>query len=273
MVADRIPVLLRPVRPQRLAAGVQRDRVEVREVAPLLLVEEEAVEEIDGHPGVVEDARVAGDAVGLGRAGQGVDLLVGGDGHEVVAELRGEDFLLALAVDVDAVVPVDDLLVRVVEPHVFAEVFGPLLGPFQVAVVAGQQVRGGESVDEARDGVRLLPVVVPGLLAGELDGGAVVRVVHRAGAELGLEVEVAQRRDLLHPPVAALEHKLVRFGADEGEVLGLEDPASGFRVIGPVGVHVPAGREQIGESGRCSRCTARRGCAPSGRRCCPSGGR
>ena len=45
--------------------------------------------------GVAQDPRVAGDAVGLDRAGQGIDLLVGRDGVEVVAELGGEDLALA----------------------------------------------------------------------------------------------------------------------------------------------------------------------------------
>ena len=52
VVAHRVPVLLALVGAQRLAARVQRDRVEVREVAALLLVQEEAVEQVDRQLGV-----------------------------------------------------------------------------------------------------------------------------------------------------------------------------------------------------------------------------
>ena len=74
---------------------VERPRVDVREVAALFAIDEELVEQVDRQSGVVEDLRVAGDAVRLDRAGERVDLLVGRDGVVVVAELRGEQLLLA----------------------------------------------------------------------------------------------------------------------------------------------------------------------------------
>ena len=115
----------------------------------LVFVQEETVEQIDGHLRVAQDSWVACDAVGLDGAGQGVNLFVGRDGVEVVAELGGEHLLLAVAMDVDAVVPVDNVFVGVEEAHVLAQVFGAFLGAFEVAVVAGQQVGAGEAVDEA----------------------------------------------------------------------------------------------------------------------------
>ena len=99
VVADRVPVLARPVAAEGVALAVERDRVDVREVAAVLGVVEEPLEELDRQVDVFLDPRVAGDPEHLGRAGQRVDLLVGRDRVVVVAELRGEDLLLARLVD------------------------------------------------------------------------------------------------------------------------------------------------------------------------------
>ncbi len=140
VVADRVPVLLAAIRPQGLAARVQGNRVQVREVAAQLPIQEEAVEEVHRHLGVLQDARVARHAVGLDRPGEGIDLLIGRDGVKVVAELGSKDFVLAVSVHVNAVVPVDHLFIRIVETHMLAQVFGALLGPFEEAVFASHQI-------------------------------------------------------------------------------------------------------------------------------------
>ena len=234
VVADRVPVLLGPVRAQRFAARVQRDRVEMGEISPQLLVQEEAVEQVDRHFRVLENPRIAGDAVGLDRTRQGVDLFVGRDGVEVVAELRREDLGLPVAGHVDGVIPVDDVFVEVVEAQVLAQIFGALFRRLQVAIVAGQHVGGGETVDQARDGVGFLAVIVLFLLPGDLDGGAVVVIVDFLAAELGEQVELAERPDLPHPPVRLLEVVFVRLAPEEHQVLRLEIEAAAFVVEGAV---------------------------------------
>ena len=71
VVADRVPVLARPVAPQRVALAVERDRVEVRPVAAVLGVVEEPLEERDRRVDVVVDPLVAGDPEDLRRARPG----------------------------------------------------------------------------------------------------------------------------------------------------------------------------------------------------------
>ena len=96
MVADRVPVLARPVVAERLGARVERDRVDVREVAAAARGRGRSLSNrLIVMSMSSQDPRVAGDAVGLGRAGQRVDLLVGRDRVVVVAELGGEDLALA----------------------------------------------------------------------------------------------------------------------------------------------------------------------------------
>src|SRR5439155_3820624 len=128
VVAHRVPVLPGPVVPERIRPGVEGDRVDVGEVPTLVRVTVEAVEQLHGLVDVVEDAGVAGDPVGLGGSGQGVDLLVHGDGVQVVAELGGEDLALGGAGDVDPVVPVHDALGLDRGSHVLPEVVGAVLG-------------------------------------------------------------------------------------------------------------------------------------------------
>ena len=141
MVADRVPVLARPVPAEGVALAVERDRVEVRPVAAVLGVVEEPLEQRDRRVDVLLDPRVAGDPEQLGRADQRVDLLVGRDRLVVVAELRGEDLLLARLVDLDGVVPVGDALARVDVAQVLAQVFDAGLGGLEEAVLAGHVVR------------------------------------------------------------------------------------------------------------------------------------
>ncbi len=101
---------------ERLGARVEGDRVDVREVAAAARGRWKYLSNrLRVRVDVRADRRVAGDAVGLGRAGQRVDLLVGRDRVVVVAELRGEDLALVAALHVDGVVPVDDVLVLVVD--------------------------------------------------------------------------------------------------------------------------------------------------------------
>ena len=220
--------------PSVSAARVERDRVDVREEALALAVEEEAVEELVRELDVALDARVAGDAERLGRAGQRVDLLVGRDRVVVVAELRGEDLLLLAAGRVDAVRPVGDALGRVDRAHVVAQVLGALLGHLEEAVLAGHHVRGREAVDEARDRVGLLPRARQ-LVALERDLRAVDGEVDVPVGPLGVAVEVRDLADLLHPPLGALEDVVLRAAADEDDALRLEDGVVALGIEDPVG--------------------------------------
>ena len=248
VVADRVPVLARPVAAQRVALAVERDRVEVRPVAAVLGVVEEPLEERDRRVDVGVDPLVAGDPEDLGRPDEGVDLLVGRDGLVVVAELRGEDLLLVRLVDLDGVIPVGHALARVVVPEVLAEVLDAGLGRHEEAILAGHVVGRRQAVDETRDRVGLLPVAH--LVAGHVDPDAVLAPVRLAVAELRLHVEVGHLPDLLDPPVRLLPHVVVGVGAREGQLLRLVDVRSGLRVEHPVGEHVPAGDEHVAHLGR-----------------------
>ncbi len=129
--------------------------------------------------------------------------------------------MLARAVDPDAVVPVDDVLVVVDEPHVLTQVRRPLLGDLQILVLAGEQIGAGHAVDEAGDRVGLLDVVAA-LVPAEPDDGPIVAEVDRPGAELGPPVEVRDGLELPDPPVLFLEPVAARRGLRQQDVLGVE---------------------------------------------------
>ena len=234
VVADRVPVLPRLVHAERLAARVERDRVDVREEALAVAVEEEAVEELVRQLDVVLDPRIAGDAEGLRRAGKRVDLLVGRDRVVVVAELGGEDLLLLAACRVDAVHPVGDALGRVDRAHMVAQVLRALLGDLEEAVLAGHQVGRRKAVDEPRDRVRLLPRARQ-LVALERDLRAVDGEVDVPVGPLGVAVEVRDLAHLLHPPLGPLEHEILRLAADEDDALRLEHGRAALGVEDAVG--------------------------------------
>ena len=78
VVADRVPVLACPVRAERIGARVERHRVDVREVAAVLPGPRSTARTADRCLRCRPDRWIAGGAVGLSRAGQGVDLLVAG---------------------------------------------------------------------------------------------------------------------------------------------------------------------------------------------------
>ncbi len=92
MVADRVPVLARPVATEPVALPIERDRVEVRPVAAVFRVVVEALEERDRRVDIGLDPRVAGDPVELGGADECVDLLIGRDGLVVVPEPEARIF-------------------------------------------------------------------------------------------------------------------------------------------------------------------------------------
>ncbi len=213
------------------------------EVTALVLVEVVAVEQVDRHFGVAQDARVAGDAVGLDRPGQGVNLLVGRDGVVVVAELRGENLALVAVLHVYGVVPVGDAFLLVDGPQVVAQVLRAPLCRLQVAVVASQLVGGGEAVDHA--GYRV------GFLAGALDllpfqgqVGTILLKIDHAIRELGLEVKFTQRADLLNPPVLRLEPKLGVAAPDEDDVFDFKGELPVLGIEGAVGKDEAAGGQQ-----------------------------
>ena len=144
----------------------------------------------------LQDARVAGDAVGLRRAGERVDLLVGRDRVVVVAELGGEDLLLASPPrrrcrGTSRRCPRRASTVA----HVLAQVLGALLGRLEEAVLAGQQVGRREAVDQPRDRVGLLARRSAACRPSSVDPRAVVaRSRSSPSAELRLEVEVGRSR-------------------------------------------------------------------------------
>ena len=88
----------------------------------------EAIEEVDCEFGILEDAGIACDAIGLNRTSKRIDLLVGWNCIIVVAKLRSKDLRFAPAVDIDPVIPVNDVLVEIIEAHVLAQVFGAPFG-------------------------------------------------------------------------------------------------------------------------------------------------
>ena len=114
-------------------------------------------------------------------------------------------FCSRVAVDLDAVVPVDQLLVGVVEAHVVAQVLRARLGPVQEPIFAGQQVGRRKSVDQAGDGVGLLQVVTA-LGSAEVQERAVVAEVDRllGVAELPAQIAVRDGPHLVDPPVRLL---------------------------------------------------------------------
>ncbi|EKD34703.1 MAG: hypothetical protein ACD_75C02226G0001, partial [uncultured bacterium] len=214
-------------------------------VAPLLVIAVVAVEEIEGQIDVVADLRVAGDAVGLGGAGQGVDLLIGRQGVVIVAEGRGEELALThragpvaahagdlrhvraqylaspLVAQIDGMVPVADVFRGVDRAEMLAQVDCPLVGDLQIALVAGEEVGRGKAVDQARDGVGFL-AGAGRLVAVEIERRGVFLEIDVAVGKLGLDIKVAQLLDLTHPPVLLFEDVLALAAADEGEVLGFE---------------------------------------------------
>ena len=140
--------------------------------------------------------------IGLRRAGQGINLLVHRDRIEVVAEFRAEQLLLAIAGDLNAVVPVGQVFVLIEEPHVVAEILRALLSGFEERIVAGEHERRGEAVNQARDRVGLLQEVAL-LAAFELQSRAVVAVVDLfvRVVELPFQVRIRNRVNLIDPPI------------------------------------------------------------------------
>ncbi|WP_217809832.1 hypothetical protein [Micromonospora sp. NBS 11-29] len=117
---------------------------------------EEAADQPHGRLDVGEDRRVAGQPVRLGEPDQRVDLFVRRDRGVVVAELGGEELHLDAVAQIDAVVPVDDVVVAVHEPHVVAQVGGAGLGHVEQVLLATEQKGGAHAVDQPGQRVGLL---------------------------------------------------------------------------------------------------------------------
>ena len=243
VVPDRVPVLARPVHAQRGIARVEVDRIDVREVATFDGIPEELVEEVDRHVDVAPDARVRRDAIDLDRARQRIDLLVGRDRVVVVAELGGQDLPLLATAHVHRVVPVGDVLALIDRAHVVAQVLRAPLRRLQVAVLAGHQEGGGEAVDHAGDGVRLLPGALD-LLAFEGEVGSVLAVVDDPVRKLRVEIELGQLSYLVNPPALRFVPVLVGLPPGQDDALGLEPDAFGLGHERPVGEQVAARGEQ-----------------------------
>src|SRR6202040_1892329 len=102
------------------------------------------------------------------------------------------DFVLAETMHIDAVVPVNNVLIEVAEAHVLAQVIGALLGRFQETVLSRQHVGRREAVDQARYGVSLLAVMVLWFLAGQGDRRPIVTIVDLPALKLGRQVELTE---------------------------------------------------------------------------------
>jgi len=246
VVADRVPVLPRLVEPQRVRVRAQHDGVDVRVVAATLVVAEVVLEEADRPVDIAGDPPVTGHAEGLRRAGERVDLLVHRNGVVVVVELRGEQLLLGFPFDLDAVVPVHDVVVGVDRAHVVTQVLGTPFGDLQVLVLAGEHVRRRHAVHHPRDGVGLLDVAV-GLVAAEPDDGPVVPVVDQAGAELRPPVELRELVHLVGPPAGLLEVVPADVAPEKDQALGLVGVTAALRVEHAVGEQVPPGCEELAD--------------------------
>ena len=119
-------------------------------------------------------------------------------------------------------VPVDHVLVHVVEAHVLLQVFHAFLGGLQEHVFAGQHEGRGHAVDHARDGVRLLSEGICFALAAQADCRAILLVVDVTVAKLGAYKEVADALSLVGPPRGFLEAEFARLSFREVYLLGLE---------------------------------------------------
>ena len=137
VVAHGIPVLAGPVMAEALDMGRKGDRIDMAEIAAQIrLVLEEAVEQRNRGFGIGQNGRVAGRAIGLNGAGKRIDLLVAGNGVEIVSELGREDLALAAVVlDVDRVVPENDAFALVLKTQMLAQIFGAGLGGFEEPVL------------------------------------------------------------------------------------------------------------------------------------------
>ena len=243
MIANGVPVLARLVLPQCLVSRIERQRVDVGEVAAFLTIAEELVEQIDGHLGVAQDAGIAGHAKGLYGTRQRVDLLVSGNSIVIIAKLRGENFALATAAYIHRVIPVDDFFVCVNGAHVLAQVLRALFRGFQVAIFACEQVSRGKAVDHARDGIGLLARAFD-LLSLERQVRAIVAVIDHAVGELRVEIEIGQCANLLHPPVGRFKAIFIVIAPGQDDVLGFEAEITRFRVEDTAGEQVPARCQQ-----------------------------
>ena len=77
---------------------------------PLTVVFEVAVEQVNRCVDIRPDQGITGNAVGLSRTCQGVDLFVTWDGIVVVPKFRGVNFLFtAIVFDIGSVVPVTNI--------------------------------------------------------------------------------------------------------------------------------------------------------------------
>src|SRR5512134_3737294 len=99
MVADGIPVLLRPVLLRCDRVGPHRRRIQMRVVAALSgeaflsgrwRIPEKILERVDGSADILQNLPIQRDAIVLGQAGQSVYLLIERDRALVVRALRGE---------------------------------------------------------------------------------------------------------------------------------------------------------------------------------------
>ncbi len=142
---------------------------------------------------------------------------------------------------VDAVIPVDDVLVAVVEAHVVAQVLGALLGGLQKALLAGEHVGRGEAVDQARNRVGLLAVVAF-LAARQVQNGAVVAIVDGLVGivELPAQVAVGNGTDLLDPPIRLLVAVVTGAISRKDHRFDLDPQCSGLGIENAVGVNLLA---------------------------------
>ena len=137
MIADRIPILAGPVERQHLGTRIEPDRVDMAEIAPELWVVIKPREQRLGTASIGEDPRIAGDAVGLHRPGERVDLLISRYRIQIVAEAGRQDLALLCPLHIDGMVPIANVVGGIGGAEVLAKIVGAGFRRFEVALVAG----------------------------------------------------------------------------------------------------------------------------------------
>ena len=244
MVADGVPVLFPFIRAERVAARIERNRIEMREIAAFGFVQVKAFKQVNRHFGVFQNARIAGGAVGLNRPGQRVNLLIAGNRVEIVAKFRGKHFIFALAMHIHAMIPVHDFFIGIIEAHVFAQIFRPFFGGFQRGFVAGDHIGGRHPVNHAGNRVRFLTIVVFRFFAAEFDVRSVIIVINRLiFAKLRPQEEFGNAVNLLNPPILFFEGPFRFFAPDEHQKLRVKIEAVALRIKHPIHIQKASRRQ------------------------------
>ena len=165
---------------------------------------------LNGALDVFQYFPILGNPVVLGQSGQGVDLLIEGNGVAVVRILRshhdfGPKVMFALAEAPEAA-----FAVMTQGPESPALIIDPRLGGQQKALLPGKQISRRKPVNQAGQGGALLNIVIAHRQAEDIQVGAVQRgkIIHHISppvAEQVVQPLFAQAGYLVEPPVGLLE--------------------------------------------------------------------